>query len=146
MKFTRKSKIKRGLSEITLAEYLGEEKKKKAAKSLTISNPHLTKDGQNRFVMECVKRGLPAPTPEYKPFEDIKRKHSVDFVFFHGDHKLALEVEGWGHRTDARYKSDLFKYNELAIRGYRIIRVKPKELYLETTFKLLRRFFQNHSI
>lgn len=135
--WTPKTKIKVGLSTVTLDEY---EKKKKPRVS-TPKGRHLTLAGRNDFITMCVARGLPAPTAEHKPFKDIGRKHSVDFIFFHNSHILALEIEGWGHRTDKRYKEDQFKYNELAIRKIHLIRVKPKNLYDESTFELIRRFF-----
>lgn len=102
---------------------------------------HLTGEGREKFVRECIVRGLPAPIPEYKPFTDIGRKHSIDFYFFHAGLKLALEIEGWGHRTDKRYKEDQFKYNELAVRKFLLIRVKPRLVYHESTFDLIKRFF-----
>lgn len=114
-------------------------KKKPAVKP---KGRHLTTSGRQDFGDECVKRGLPRPVPEFKPFlETLGRKHSVDFAFFFGGQKLALEVEGWGHRTTARYNSDLFKYNELSQHGFMIYRRKPKELYLEETYTYIKKFF-----
>lgn len=135
--WTPKTKIKVGLSTVTIDEY---EDRKKPRVSIP-KGRHLTQDGRNEFISMCVERGLPAPTVEYKPFKDIGRKHSVDFIFCYQGLTLALEVEGWGHRTDKRYKEDEFKYNELAIRKIHLIRVKPKNLYNESTFELIRRFF-----
>lgn len=137
-KWTLKSKVKRGLSKVTLEEYLGEKKKAAPKKADPL---HLTDGGKAKFIDECVKRGLPAPIPEYKPFVDIGRKHAIDFAFFFPDgRKLALEIEGMDHRKRARYESDLFKYNELSIRGWGLIRVVPKKAYHEDTYLLCLRF------
>lgn len=133
-KWTKKTV--KGLGKMTAADF---KKKKEVSKP---KGRHLTKDGRQNFCAECVKRGLPCPVPEYKPFiETLGRKHSIDFAFFLGEKKLALEVEGWGHRTTARYNSDLFKYNELSQHGFMIYRRKPKELYLEETYNYIRKFF-----
>ncbi len=135
--WTPKTKIKVGLSSVTLDEYAAKKKPRVSAPK----GRHLTSDGRNDFIAMCIARGLPAPTAEHKPFKDIGRQHSVDFIFTHNGFCLALEIEGWGHRTDKRFNEDQFKYNELAIRKIHLIRVKPKTLYAESTFELIRRFF-----
>lgn len=119
-----------------------EDFKKKKKTVSKAKGRHLTAAGRQEFCDECVSRGLPCPIPEYKPFvETLGRKHSVDFAFFYGTKKLALEVEGWGHRTNARYESDLFKYNELGQHGFIIYRRKPKQLYTEGTYLFIKKFF-----
>ena len=138
--WTPKRKIKVGLHTVTLDEY-EDKKKKKGPGPGRPKGRHLTAEGRDDFMKMCLSRDLPAPMAEYKPFRDIGRQHSIDFVFFNAGLKLALEVEGWGHRTDKRFGEDQFKYNELAIRKYHLIRVKPKQLYEETTFDLIKRFF-----
>ncbi len=138
-RFGLKTRIKKGFGTVTLAEYLDRaEKKKKPVSEVAF---HLTKRGQTAFCNQCEQRGIPRPTPEFSPFEDIGRKHRIDFLFEHNGLRLALEIEGWGHRTLPRYNSDQFKYNELAIRKIHLLRVRPKALYQETTFDLLKRFF-----
>lgn len=132
----RKTTVK-GLGKMTAEDF--KKKKKRVSKA---KGRHLTAAGRQEFCNECVKRGLPCPIPEHQPFkETLGRRHSIDFAFFHGDLKLALEVEGWSHRTAARYKSDMFKYNELAQHGYYLYRRTPKNIYSEETYEFIKKFF-----
>lgn len=62
---------------------------------------------------------LPMPTPQYR--FDPMRKWRVDFAW--PVRKLALEVEGGVHRIEEKFKRDIFKYNELALRGWVLVRV-----------------------
>lgn len=123
---------------MTAEEYRNAAKKKRSNRP---TGRHLTELGRMSFVDECVSRGLPAPIPEYKPFMHLKRRHSVDFLFEHNGVRLALEVEGWGHKTDTRYKQDLWKYNELTQERIFLYRRAPKTLYLEETYDYIKRFF-----
>lgn len=121
-------------------------KQKEPEKKRKVSRPkgrHLLAEGRQAFCEMCKERGLPVPVPEYKPFVNtLKRKHSVDFYFEHDGLRMALEVEGWGHKTNSRYTEDMFKYNQLAIHRIYPMRVKPKQLYTEHTFSLIKDFFK----
>lgn len=102
---------------------------------------HLKKSGKVEFCDLCEEAGLPRPIPEYRPLvETHGRQHAVDF-FFDTPRPLALEVEGWGHRTGKRFEEDRWKYNEITILGIAILRVRPKDLYKPETIDLIKRFF-----
>ena len=78
---------------------------------------------------QCEASGLSAPVREYvfaKP-----RKWRIDFAWI--DRCIALEQEGgvWirGRHTRGKgYLNDLEKYNELAARGWLLIRVTPDQM------------------
>ena len=81
------------------------------------------------FPVECRYADLPEPQPEYR-FHGVRRWR-VDYAW--PEYKLALEVEG-GHAIGGRHTSvsgflaDMEKYNELAVMGWRIIRVTPRQI------------------
>lgn len=131
----RKRSVVKGLSKMSADDF-----KKKSV----VSRPkgyHLTKEGQQEFCNECAKRGLPIPIPEHKPFLSIGRRHSIDYAFSHAGSKLALEIEGWGHKTSKRYAEDLWKYNQLSLHGWHLYRIKPKDLFKEETFLFIKQYF-----
>lgn len=73
------------------------------------------------------RHNLPAPVLEYR-FHPA-RKWRFDAAW--PAQKLALEVEGgvWSggrHTSPKGFFGDLEKYNEAAIRGWRVLRVTPK--------------------
>ena len=77
--------------------------------------------------MDMVHRlaGLPEPTPEYMFARDIKRYWRIDRAYV--DLRIALEIEGGiyhggRHIRPEGFKRDMVKYNELAIRGWILIR------------------------
>lgn len=76
---------------------------------------------------QVVAAGLPKPEVEHC-FHPT-RKWRLDLAF--PEHKLAVEIEGGvfasgGHVWPTGFMKDLEKYNELAILGYRLIRVTPR--------------------
>lgn len=95
--------------------------------------------------------GLPIGGDEFK-FHPT-RKWRVDFVWWFTlletkqEIKLALEVEGGayqkkntkgygeggGHRSITGFDANLIKYNELAVQGWRLIRVTPEQITLRRT-------------
>lgn len=82
--------------------------------------------------------GLPEPDIEYQ--FAWPRRWKFDFSW----RKLALEVEGavWiqgRHTRGSGFVKDMEKYNEAAARGYRIIRVQPKDLCTQETVDLIKR-------
>jgi very-short-patch-repair endonuclease len=85
----------------------------------------------------CCRMGLPAPVPEFKfhPTRDWR------FDFAWPDKKVAIEVEGGihtggRHTQPAGFYKDMEKYNQAAVRGWRILRFTPKGLVSLTTAQL----------
>lgn len=81
------------------------------------------------FPLQCRARKLPEPTPEYRFAPP--RRWRLDFAW--PERKLALEVEGgiWirgRHSRGAGMSADMEKYAELAILGWRLLRVTPKQV------------------
>jgi len=94
------------------------------------------------FCKSCVQVGLPMPEKEVQFVPD--RKWAVDYLFQTEFATIALEVEGWGHRTKERFNQDIEKYNTLAEMGILLIRTKPKELMtFEHTYNPVARALAN---
>ncbi len=75
------------------------------------------------FFTQCLAAGLPEPEPEH--YFARPRKWRVDFAFV--EQKVAVELEGgvWTGGRHVRPKgflNDIEKYNELALRGWVLIR------------------------
>ena len=92
------------------------------------------------FCALCKQNGLPEPIPEYRFARP--RRWRLDYAW--PWHKVALEVEGgaWTggrHTRGSGFVADIEKYNELAVRGWRLVRVVPKALLTSETVELLRR-------
>jgi hypothetical protein len=92
------------------------------------------------FCNACVRYGLPRPTPECKfhPARDWR----VDFAWW--PEMLALEVEGGAwvqgrHNRGSGFVKDIEKYNELAIRGWRLIRATPQDVIKGRVFPVIAR-------
>lgn len=100
------------------------------------------KEAQKRalFLALCSQRGLPAPTPEFRFHET--RKWRFDFAF--PESRVAVEVEGglWSKGAHVRGRhalSDMQKYNEAALSGWRVLRVTPDQLLTADTVTMLHR-------
>lgn len=70
--------------------------------------------------------GAPPSTPEYLFARDIKRRWRIDRAW--PEQRLAVEIEGGihmrgRHLRPAGFVADMEKYNELALRGWLLIRV-----------------------
>lgn len=91
------------------------------------------------FADLCGQQGLGVPETEYVFAADIGRRWRIDWAW--PEHKIALEHEGLGgrHQTVKGFRGDIEKYNELACRGWRIIRVTTTEMKNGNVFELLRR-------
>ena len=78
--------------------------------------------------------GAPPWEREYvfRPDRDFK----MDFAW--PEHKIFLEFEGGGHQNWNRYHSDVEKYNEAALDGWRLVRVTFKMLEDEKAIKTMR--------
>lgn len=75
---------------------------------------------------EICDLGLPAATPEYEFAKDIKRRWRIDRAWV--TQRIALEIEGGIHMRGrhirpAGFLSDMDKYNELALRGWLLVRI-----------------------
>ena len=86
--------------------------------------------------------------PEHR-FDD-GRKWRFDFIvgtFTKGDHildsRVALEVEGGiytggRHTRPTGFVKDMEKYNRAAVLGWRVLRVAPTELCMQTTVDMVK--------
>lgn len=95
-------------------------------------------DPSRVFLAVLKQNGLPTPTPEFR-FHPT-RKWRVDYAF--EPQRLALEVEGgvWTrgrHTRGSGFLRDVEKYNELAARGWRLIRTTPDGLCSPDTLRVL---------
>lgn len=110
------------------------------------------------FAEQCRYAGLPVPTPEYQFAKALPssvlaavgqakpRKWALDFAFV--EHKLALEVEGGyavgGRHTSAKgFIGDQEKYNTLALLGWRLLRVTPRDVRSGAALSLVQRAFRH---
>lgn len=66
------------------------------------------------------------PTPEREYRFDPWRAWRFDFAW--PAVSIAVEVESWGHRTEARYMTDMEKYNEATQAGWQVYRCTRKML------------------
>ena len=91
-----------------------------------------------------VKEGLPNPQREYR-FHPTRRWR---FDFAWPEHKLAVEVEGglWirgRHNRAKGYESDLQKYNEATLLGWRLLRFSPDMVEQGEAIDMIRMFLGN---
>jgi len=92
------------------------------------------------FVHRCAEIGLPTPIRECRFWPG--RRFALDFAW--PTHQLALESEGgtFGrsrHTSIIGFATDCVKYNEAALRGWRVLRVRSSELNSEETLELVKR-------
>lgn len=95
------------------------------------------------FDRQCQLAGLPVPTPEYQFAKALTlpelaaigqqkpRKWAIDWGFIEA--RVGLEVEGGyavgGRHTSAKgFIGDQEKYNALALLGWRLFRVTPRDV------------------
>ena len=87
----------------------------------------------------CREIGLLQPIPEYPCIPG--RKHRLDYAW--PDHRVGLEIDG-GMFTGGRHGGspsavrDVWKRNELTVRGWRGIHVAPSQLWKAQTWTWLR--------
>lgn len=91
------------------------------------------------FQVLCVQRGLPEPVLELR----FAPPRQWRFDFSWPDAKLALESEGgiWNNGAHTRGKhflSDVAKYNQAALLGWRVLRTVPAQLCTDDTISMLR--------
>lgn len=92
------------------------------------------------FKQMCAANLLPEPMIEYQFHKS--RKWRFDFCWW-GD-GIALEVEGgiWtkgAHVRGKHFLSDMEKYNEAAILGWKVLRCTPEHIQTGAVFALLKR-------
>jgi hypothetical protein len=109
------------------------------------------------FDEQCRFSGLPVPIAEYQfakhltPTElraigqEKPRKWALDWAFVYD--RIALEVEGGyavggRHTSVAGYLNDLAKYNALALLGWRLLRVTPRDIKSGAALSLVRLAFK----
>lgn len=90
------------------------------------------------FLALLKQNGLPEPVPEFR-FDPVRRWR-IDWAFV--DQRVALEIEGGifvrgRHSRGLGMLKDMEKYNELAARGWRLIRTTPGNLYSPETLRVL---------
>lgn len=95
-------------------------------------------DPTRLFVAFVTQNGLPAPLTEYR-FHPARRWRT-DYAW--PDKRVALEVEGGifvrgRHSRGAGMLKDMEKYNELAARGWRLVRTTPDKLCSPETLRVL---------
>lgn len=113
------------------------------------------------FEEQCRYAGLPVPLAEYQfakcltPTElravgqEKPRKWALDFAFL--EHRIALEVEGGyaigGRHTSAKgFLADAEKYNTLALLGWRLLRVTPRDVKSGAALTLVQRALQGEPV
>lgn len=91
---------------------------------------------------------IPKPIEEFR-FHPVRRWR-VDICW--PEQKLALEIEGGtymkkgGHRGSINgYLSDMEKYNNLSLMGYRLLRFTPQQMTNCEAYEVLREWFKNNS-
>jgi very-short-patch-repair endonuclease len=94
------------------------------------------------FTLQCRIVGLPEPVAEHR-FHPT-RKWRIDYAW--PEQKLALEVEGGvfiqgRHVRGIGMVKDMEKYGELAVMGWRLLRVTPKQIRDGSALALVRRAF-----
>lgn len=87
--------------------------------------------------------GLPEPVPEYR--FNPKRRWRCDFAW--PNLKIALEVEGGifqigRHNRPVGFTKDIEKYNDLALRGYRLFRFTPSQMRNGEALEVLQKAFK----
>ena len=94
--------------------------------------------------LHCKAMNLPAPVPEYR-FHPTRRWR-IDWAW--PDWKLGVEIEGGifkaggsRHNRGAGYRKDLEKYNELAVRGWRVLRFLPEQVKSGLAVRTIEAYF-----
>lgn len=105
---------------------------------------------------QCQLAGLPVPRPEFQFAKSLDvvelhaigqvkpRKWAIDWAFVH--ERVALEVEGGyavgGRHTSAKgFIGDQEKYNALALLGWRLLRVTPRDVASGAALRLIELVF-----
>lgn len=106
----------------------------------------------------CASRGYPLPEPEWQFARPRRWRFDLAFVA----QKVALELEGGlfgrgrpcalcgrrrvaGHSSVERTKTDMDKYNQASILGWRVLRATPEQVESGAVFGLLDEVFGRKS-
>lgn len=97
----------------------------------------------------CRSQGFHEPVREHLFAQDIGRLWRLDFAWV--AERVALEVEGgaWtqGRHTRGKgFTADMAKYNELSLRGWRLLRCTPQQLKKGTVYDLLERVLRPDAV
>ncbi len=112
----------------------------------TKRKPITTADVQaHLFILLCKKYKLPLPGMEV--VFAAPRRWRVDFLWNERPYRaVALEIEGGAflpgggrHNRGASFVAEMEKYNELAARGFLLVRVTPKQLFTLNTIQFVAR-------
>ena len=107
----------------------------------------LNAETQKELFHRVLKKSVyPDPIKEYKFHK--KRKWRIDFCW--PQYMLAFEIEGGifvqGRHTRGKgFLGDIYKYNEIELQGFTLLRSPPDQL-LSYGMTLIDRFFQNKII
>jgi len=92
---------------------------------------------------------IPDPVQEYR-FHPTRRWR-LDYAW--PEHKLAVEIEGGAfaripgrHTRGAGFRSDLEKYNELALAGWSLLRFLPEQINNGQAVLVISRFFGGKAV
>lgn len=88
------------------------------------------------FALQLKALSLPLAVSEYRFCE---RRWRVDFAWPNVHPPIAVEIEGFGHHRLNRYRTDVEKYNHLALAGWVLIRITSAMLDDLSWEPLLRR-------
>jgi hypothetical protein len=92
--------------------------------------PAMTESNAERSLATLIEwEGLPAPAREYQ--FNPSRKWRFDFAWIEPTGMVAVEVEGGSfsggrHVRGAGFEADMEKYNDAALRGWKVLRVTPR--------------------
>jgi hypothetical protein len=143
---------KKELAKLKICEDAGK-LAKSINRSVSIRQTKIAKLERETFIKECVKHGLPKPTPEYK-FHP-KRRWKFDWAWEglwrdNGWFQIALEIEGgiWSdgrHTRGSGFAEDISKYNEAVIHGWSLLRCSRQDFNngcgTDSLWRLLRIMF-----
>jgi very-short-patch-repair endonuclease len=74
-----------------------------------------------------LRAGLPAPTAQYRVFDDDGFVARVDFAW--PEQRLALEYDGQWHAEPGQFVRDRRRLNRLVAAGWRVVIVTAADLY-----------------
>jgi hypothetical protein len=82
---------------------------------------------ETRVRLLLLRAGLPAPTAQYRVFDDDGFVARVDFAW--PEQRLALEYDGQWHAEPGQFVRDRRRLNRLVAAGWRVVFVTAADLY-----------------
>lgn len=115
-----------------------DEYRRQAARAKHAANKAVEDNSKAAIVTRCRQLGLPEPVAEYR----FARPRRWRFDLAWPDNLVALEFEGGihtggRHTTGVGYQLDLEKYNQAALRGWRVLRVSHAQVDDDTAIQLV---------